>query len=62
MHRIYGKSRLTKLLQGFIIQKEQFWIKNSENRWYRVTRDRALSIVGSNKYYGLGCFVLKKKK
>ena len=60
MHRIYGEERLPKLISGFTVLKQQFWIKDSQNKWNEMNTKRALSTQGSKKYYGIGCFVLKK--
>ena len=60
MHRIYGKKRLPKLLSDFSILKQIYWVKNSINQWQETTRRNALNTKGSEKYYAIGCFVLKK--
>ena len=60
MHRIYGKKRLPILLSGFIVLKEIYWIKNSDNLWIEAKKTVALNTEGSEIDYALGCFVLKK--
>lgn len=60
MHRIYGQKRLPILLKGFKIIKQQFWTKNPDNLWHQTDKNHALKTEGSNRYYGIGCFVLKK--
>lgn len=67
MTRIYGVVRLPKLLEGYQVLKEEYWIKNEENKWELSGREIALQFsakAGSSdplkNIYGLGCFVLKK--
>jgi SAM-dependent methyltransferase len=64
--RVYGQRRLPLLLKGFSVKKEEFWVKDSANKWVAVKRAEALgreAFAGSwnalKNYYGLGCFVLK---
>ena len=33
LHRVYGKKRLPRLLEGFQVEHSEFWVKDSENRW-----------------------------
>src|SRR5258708_5227882 len=58
LHRVYGKTRLPLLLQGFVIREHEFWTKNSSNRWILVDEDTALACRSSGYLYALGCFVL----
>jgi SAM-dependent methyltransferase len=65
--RVYGKQRLPRLLRGYSILKEEFWLKNKSNTWSPCPRNEALNFqasAGSWDYlqniYGLGCFVLQK--
>jgi len=60
-HRIYGKNRLPKLLENFIIEKEEYWVKNDQNKWVLTDRLTALDTIPKENFYGLGCFVLKPK-
>ncbi len=65
--RVYGDSRLPKLLKGFRIEKEEYWVKDSANRWIQAPKQQALSYeasIGSHplkNIYALGCFVLRKE-
>jgi SAM-dependent methyltransferase len=59
-HRVYGEVRLPRLLQGWSITEEVYWIKQSSNQWLSVSRQEALAQPGSQYHYGLGCFVLRK--
>jgi SAM-dependent methyltransferase len=65
--RIYGIKRLPKLLEGFTVEKEDFWVKDNENRWIEANKEAALGFkaeAGSwnplKNVYALGCFVLRK--
>ena len=65
-HRVYGEERLPKLLQGFEVADEQYWVKKSDNRWYARERVAAIAFVPTGHpndamrcSYALGCFVLR---
>lgn len=67
LHRVYGVRRLPKLLEGYKLEKEDFWIKDDQNRWSLCGRDVALNFkacAGSwnplRNIYALGCFVLRR--
>jgi SAM-dependent methyltransferase len=57
LHRIYGQDRLPRLLDGYEIEEEQFWAKDTV--WSRTERDHALATQGSRSFYSLGLFVLR---
>jgi SAM-dependent methyltransferase len=66
-HRVYGKDRLPRLLQGLKIEKELYWVKDDENRWVATDRNTALDFVPAvhpvdphQCSYGLAGFVLGK--
>jgi SAM-dependent methyltransferase len=66
-HRVYGEQRLPLLLSGYTVEKQTFWVKESDNRWNRSAREKAMSFQPSANYknvaacsYALGCFVLRK--
>lgn len=61
LHRVYGKQRLPKLLNGWMIEKEQYWTKNGQNCWKVVEKSVALEEKPTRYYYGLGCFVLRQE-
>lgn len=61
LHRVYGEQRLPRLLEGWRVEEERYWVKTADNQWGSVTRQRALSIPGSERLVGLGCFVLTKE-
>jgi SAM-dependent methyltransferase len=65
LHRVYGAQRLPRLLEGYTVEKEAFWVKDSQNRWVLTDRETALDFEASagswnplQNYYALGCFVL----
>ncbi|MDQ2974278.1 MAG: glycosyltransferase [Acidobacteriota bacterium] len=65
--RVYGKERLPRLLDGYIVQKEVFWVKDQENRWVQDNKEAALRFEASagswdplRNVTALGCFVLQK--
>jgi len=68
-HRVYGAERLPKLLSGYAIEEQVYWVKRPDNIWYPAERETALSYVptshptnGFLTCYALGCFVLAKAK
>jgi SAM-dependent methyltransferase len=58
-HRIYGRERLPRLLNGWKIERKEFWTKDGDNRWVPVDETKALNQPGSESYYGLGLYVLR---
>jgi len=60
-HRVYGSNRLPKLLENWIIIKEEFWLKNEINQWIQTSKNEALNMEPNRYYYGLGLFVLSTK-
>lgn len=59
-HRIYGEIRLPILLENYLIQEEEYWSKDKDRLWKRCSRAKALEVAGSEKFYALGLFVLKR--
>jgi SAM-dependent methyltransferase len=67
LHRVYGANRIPKLIDGFAILEQCYWVKDNANCWLSSTREAALAYVptgdGSDPTkcsYALGCFKLKK--
>ena len=61
LHRVYGKERLPRLLEGWEILKEEYWIKDEEGYWICVDKETALGReIVHPSLYGLGLFVLQK--
>lgn len=65
--RVYGTRRLPRLLEGYTVEEEAFWVKDSQNRWVLSDREIALNFkasAGSDDplqcIYALGCFVLRE--
>ncbi|MFH1809344.1 MAG: glycosyltransferase, partial [Pseudomonadota bacterium] len=65
--RVYGAGRLPALLAGFSVEKQDFFIKDDQNRWTGCERSMAegfeascASNLPSQNVYALGCFVLSK--
>jgi len=65
--RVYGVRRLPRLLKGYKVEKEAFWVKDSQNRWVLAEKEVALNFKASagswnplKNVYALGCFVLKR--
>jgi hypothetical protein len=65
--RVYGAQRLPKLFEGYVVEKEAYWVKDSQNRWVMCDKETALNFkasVGSwdplRNVYALGCFVLRR--
>jgi SAM-dependent methyltransferase len=60
-HRIYGTNRLPRLLGGFRVEEEQFWVKDKDaGVWRDTDRETALETAGSATFYSLGLFVLAR--
>jgi SAM-dependent methyltransferase len=65
--RVYGASRLPRLLAGFEVDVERYYVKDAGNRWAACPRETALDEAASveswdpaGNLYALGCFVLRK--
>jgi SAM-dependent methyltransferase len=59
LHRIYGPTRLPRLLEGYTIEEEQYWAKSTT--WEATDRQNALATPGSRSFYSLGLFVLRSR-
>jgi 2-polyprenyl-3-methyl-5-hydroxy-6-metoxy-1,4-benzoquinol methylase len=59
LHRVYGAVRLPKLLGGWALDQQEYWIKDERNRWISVSREVALENPPTRRCYGLGLFVLR---
>ncbi len=67
LHRVYGRNRLPRLLTEYVIEYNEFWVKDVKNRWAACDKATALeSVAYTNERdplqssYALGCFVLRK--
>jgi SAM-dependent methyltransferase len=66
-HRVYGAERLACLFRGYILEEENFWMKDGENRWAPCLKQTALDlqpVVNETDpfkcLYAIGCFALRK--
>lgn len=59
-HRVYGPERLPKLLDGYVVEREEYWVKNDLNNWILVGKEDALAKEPQERLYGLGCYVLRR--
>jgi len=60
LHRVYGLGRLPLLLDGFIVEKKEYWMKNHKNCWVKIDEQVALNLQPKPTCYGIGCFVLSR--
>lgn len=60
LHRVYGSDRLPLLLDGFLVEKKEYWVKDHKNYWVRVDEKVALNSQPKPPCYGIGCFVLSR--
>jgi len=56
---VYGEGRLPRLLEGWTVEEQEYWIKQADGRWVQVERSEALALQPSTIWYGLGLFVLR---
>jgi len=68
LHRVYGATRLPKLLQRFNILEQVFWVKNADNVWRTADQHDAMGYIATGDVsdpkrcsYALGCFDLEKR-
>jgi len=54
------EGRLPLLLEGWETIREEFWVKDENNRWVCVEKNIALRKEPIERCYGLGLFVLQK--
>lgn len=65
--RVYGAQRLPRLLDGYTVENEIYWVKDNQNRWVMCDQETALNFKPSagtwdplQNVYALGCFVLRR--
>jgi SAM-dependent methyltransferase len=65
-HRVYGQERLPKLLSGYEVEEQSYWLKYGDNSWYPCNAEAAMSYIPTGHptiatrcSYALGCFVLR---
>lgn len=59
-HRVYGKRRLPRLLEGYDVVKSRFLVKVPWGPWRATDRETALDYPASSRRYALGQFLLRK--
>ena len=57
-HRIYGRTRLPRLLTSYRKVEEQYWRKDAGQGWVQTDPETALETQGSESFYSLGLFVV----
>ncbi len=57
-HRVYGRQRLPRLLEGFKIVQSRFLQKKPGSAWYATTQEEALDTPVDIRRYALGEMVL----
>jgi uncharacterized protein DUF268 len=59
LHRIYGHERLPRLLEGYVLHEDQYWLRApAATAWAQVEKEDALQTQGSEWFYALGLMVL----
>jgi len=58
-HRVYGRQRLPRLLEGFTVRKSRFFVKKPSGPWYETDEPQALDFDGQGRCYALGEYVLQ---
>jgi SAM-dependent methyltransferase len=60
LHRVYGNERLPLLLEGWRVNEEEYWTKDSTNKWVVNSKREALQWKPTPHCYALGLFSLEK--
>ena len=58
-HRVYGRERLPRLLEGFEVVRSQFLQKQPGGAWFGTTQEKALDTPVDIRRYALGEMVLQ---
>jgi SAM-dependent methyltransferase len=61
-HRVYGRQRLGRMLEGYDLVKSRFLLKEPQGPWRAANREAALDYPGSAQRYALGEFLLRKHR
>jgi SAM-dependent methyltransferase len=59
LHRVYGRERLPRLLDGCRTIEETYFKKGRANDWHLCSREQALDETATERYYALGTMVLR---
>jgi SAM-dependent methyltransferase len=60
-HRIYGRQRFPKLLEGFEIRQANYFVKEPWGPWEKAPRDVALDFPADVSRYALAELMLRKR-
>jgi SAM-dependent methyltransferase len=60
-HRVYGRERLPKLLEGFQVLRSRFLQKTPNGPWSNTTEESALDTAVDIRRYALGEMILQPK-
>lgn len=60
-HRVYGRKRFPKLLEGFEIIQARYFVKEPWGPWQQATKDAALDFPASVTRYALAELLLRKQ-
>ena len=58
-HRVYGRQRLPRLLEGFTVRKSRFFVKKPGGPWCETGELQALDFDSRGRCYALGEYVLQ---
>ena len=61
-HRIYGPDRLPRLIEGFSVESERFFVKQPGGPWRLAQRAEAMAFDAKGLSYALGQFVLTVRR
>jgi SAM-dependent methyltransferase len=61
-HRVYGRQRIRRMLEGYELVKSRFLVKEPQGPWRAANREAALDYPGSAQRYALGEFLLRKQR
>ena len=60
-YRVYGEERFEKLITGFDLRQERYFIRDEKDCWFECSREMAFSIKPTKEIFGLGLYCLSKK-
>ena len=59
-HRVYGRQRLHRLIEGFEVIKSRFYVKEPWGPWRSANQEAALGYPADIRRYALGEMLLRK--
>lgn len=60
-HRIYDRNQLNRLISDLVIEKEEYYMQNSKDDWYRCSKNQAEVINAKSDRYSLCLLKIVKK-